>query len=116
MESELENVKSKISDETRTQIVAIAATTTSEERKKVADLIAKTKDPGYGASIVEFTPAMAATVIVEHNPHNRDWNPAWTLELARRMRSGIWQQNNQTPGFYTTGQLAEVSTASPRWH
>jgi pyruvate/2-oxoglutarate/acetoin dehydrogenase E1 component len=57
-------------------------------------------------------------IFIEHNPHNRDWDPAWSLELARRQRSHIWRKNNEVPGFYRDGKLADAQLCADygiRW-
>jgi hypothetical protein len=100
-------IKPKLGDELRARMLEVAATATPDERKRVADLIAKATDAEYGTELVEFTPAMAALIFLECNPHNRDWSPAWTVELSRRMKDGQWRKNNALPGFYVTGQLED---------
>jgi hypothetical protein len=100
-------IKPKLGDELRSQMMQVAIKATAEERKQVDSLILKATDSEYRTDLVTFTPAMAALIFLEHNPHNRDWSPQWTTEIARRMKDGQWRQNNALPGFYTTGQLED---------
>jgi hypothetical protein len=99
--------KRPVADDIKTQVMAVAVKATEAERKAVSDLQAKAKGAKYGAEVVGITPAMAALIFLEANPANRDWQPTKTQEWARRMRDGLWRQNNQAPGFYTTGQLED---------
>jgi hypothetical protein len=100
-------IKPKLGDELRSKMMEVALKATADERKAVSDLLAKAKDAEYGTELVRFTPAMSALIFLEANPHNRDWTPAWTLELKRRMVEGQWRKNNAIPGFYTNGQLED---------
>lgn len=91
----------------RTQIAAVAATATTDERAAVKTLIEKAKTTAYSAVLMTLSPAMCAILFLEHNPHNRDWRPLFSLDLARQIREGQWQWNNATLGFYTTGELQD---------
>ena len=94
-------------EDVKHQVMTVAVKATEAERKAVTDLISKSKGADYGAELFTITPAMAALIFLEANPSNRDWTPSKTLEWARRMTMGQWRQNNQPPGFYTTGQLED---------
>jgi hypothetical protein len=37
------------------------------------------------ATIIRLTPAVCAMIFLDHNPHNRDWKPAKTIEYGRIM-------------------------------
>jgi hypothetical protein len=98
----------KLADELRVRIMEVAVKATAEDRKQITNLIARAKDGTYGTELISFTPAMAAIIFLENNPHNRDWSAQWTLEVTRRMKAGQWRKNNALPGFYTTGQLEDA--------
>jgi hypothetical protein len=95
------------SDEVRAKIAAVAAAATDPDRKIVSDILNRASKGDYGSEIFNITPAAAALLFLEHNPHNRDWDPAWSLELSRRQRMRIWRKNNEVPGFYRDGNLAD---------
>jgi len=102
-----EPMKPKIADEVRMRLMEIAVKATAEERKMVSEIIARAQQGDYGTELLSYSPAMAALIFLEHNPHNRDWRPAWTLELSRRMKAGQWRRNNALSGFYTNGQCED---------
>lgn len=96
-------------DEFRTKIAAVAAAATSADRETVTAILidASRGQYGYGSRIYDITPGVAATLFLDHNSHNRDWDPAWSQELARRQKMNIWRKNNEVPGFYKEGKLAD---------
>jgi hypothetical protein len=97
-------------DEVRTKIAAVAAAATLNDRSTVNAILADAAvgEYGYGSKLYDITPGVGAVIFIEHNPHNRDWDPAWSLELARRQRMQIWRKNNEVPGFYRDGKLADA--------
>ena len=98
-------------DETRAKIVAVATAATEGDRRTVADILAEAARGEYGAGsehVYNITPGVGAIFFLEHNSHNRDWDAWWTLELARRQRMEIWRRNNEVPGFYRDGKLADA--------
>jgi hypothetical protein len=95
-------------EEVRPKIVAVAAAATAGDRRTVDDILAAASRGEYGSSIYDVTPGVGALLFTQHNPHNRDWDPSWSLELARRQRIHIWKKNNEPPGFYKDGALADA--------
>jgi hypothetical protein len=94
--------------ETRQKIVAVAANATAADRETVRLILAEAARGEYsGSKTYEITPGVGALLFLEHNPHNRDWDSSWSLELARRQRANIWRKNNEVPGFYKDGKLAD---------
>jgi hypothetical protein len=102
--------KQNLANEVRTKIAAVAAAATDDERKTVKDILALAAKGQYGAGPKPYniTAGIGAVLFLEHNPHNRDWDPKWSLELSRRQRAGIWRLNNECPGFYKDGKLADA--------
>jgi hypothetical protein len=100
-------IRMKRTDEVRQAIVAVAAKAPDADRKTVEDILTAAKSGEYGSKLFHITPSVAALLFIEHNPHNRDFDPAWALELARRQRNGLWLKNNELPGFYKDGNLAD---------
>lgn len=95
-------------DDIRAKIAAVAAAATDGDRDILKAILTDAATGKYGSKTYDITPAIGALIFLEHNPHNRDWDPAWSLELARRMRIGIWRKNNEVPGFYTDGKLEDA--------
>jgi len=100
--------KQSRADDVRTKIAAVAANATATDRRIVTDILTRAATGEYGSSTFDITPGVAALLFLEHNPHNRDFDPGWALELARRQRAGIWRKNNEPPGFYKDGALADA--------
>jgi hypothetical protein len=94
-------------EELRTKIAAIAAKATEAERRKVDQIISQARVGDYQAEKETLTPAIAAILFLEVNPHNRDWRPEWTEELVRRLNTGQWQNNGDTIRFYQDGAMAD---------
>jgi hypothetical protein len=94
-------------DDVRTRIVAVATSATETDRRTVQEILSRAASGEYGSKTHDLTPGVAALLFIEHNPHNRDWDPSWTLELARRMTAHLWKKNNEPPGFYKDGALAD---------
>lgn len=95
-------------DDVRTQIIAVAATATPEERAAVEHIIARAMNAERSCGFYKLTPPMSALLFLDHNSRNRDWRvdgPKGCLELARRMREGLWKFNGVGIGFYVTGAL-----------
>lgn len=99
--------KQKKHDELRGLIVAMSAKATDEDRALVKRMIARANTGEYGAEVFAVTAGAAAILFLEYNPHNRDWAPIWSQELARRMAAGLWRKNNECPGFYNDGVLED---------
>lgn len=96
-----------VSNEIRKKIADVAARASEADKKALATLIAEAKQGAYRIVVKSITPPMAASIFLEHNPHNRDWSPLWSEELARRQIEGQWRKNNATIGFYSDGILAD---------
>lgn len=99
-----------VADEVRAKIVAIAAGATADDKKKVAEIIARAKKAKRDAGVFTITAAVAAILFLQHNPHNRDWRPEGPKscgEYARRMSTQQWKFNNASIGFYVDGQLED---------
>lgn len=94
--------------ELRTEIATVAATTNPDDVKTVSEILAAAKEGKRRVVQYVLTPAVMATLHSRHNPHNRDTNPSWVRELARRMKAGQWRWNNELPGFYDSGELADA--------
>ena len=104
----LSTARQNRADEVRAKIAAVAAAATEEDHEMVKAILAIAARGQYaGSKVYEVTPGVGALLFIEHNPHNRDWDPSWSLELARRQRVGIWRKNNEIPGFYKDGKLAD---------
>lgn len=102
------NPAARLADETVAKIRAVANSATAAEKKSVQDLISRASKSARESTVVTLTPAMCAILFLDHNPHNRDWRPATTLEYARVMGlPGAWQWTNQGIGFYTDGLLED---------
>lgn len=98
------------SDIIRNAIIAVAAKATEEDRKFVADIIARAKRGKFESDVMTFSPIVSALLFLEHNPLNRDWRADGTRscsEYARRMRAGLWRPNNASIGFYKDGQIED---------
>ena len=105
----VESTRNRV-DELRMRVAAVAAAATQSDRQMVSEMIATSVQDhprGLASGVYSITPGAAAILFIEHNPHNRDWDPAKTVELERRMRIGIWEPNNMSPGFYKDGALAD---------
>src|SRR5262249_23896151 len=102
------NPAARLADETVAKIRAVAKSATAAEKRSVHDLISRASKSARESTVVTLTPAMCAILFLDHNPHNRDWRPATTLECARGMGlPGAWQWTNQGIGFYTDGLLED---------
>jgi hypothetical protein len=99
--------KRTVADEVREQIVAVAATAVDADRKLVDRLVERAKTKKRGAEMVTLSPAACALLFLDHNSHNRKWEPSWSRELARRAASGLWEYNSATIGFYVDGKLGD---------
>lgn len=109
-DSNVQSIKKDASEEVRNAIIAIAATASAADKKKVAEIITQAKIGEFSTKIFVITPPMAAILFLEHNPHNRDWRADGTKscrEYARRMTVGQWKRNNAAIGFYVDGQLED---------
>jgi hypothetical protein len=95
-------------EEIKAKITATAAGATDADRKVVDQILDLAKKGEYGAQIFTLTPQICALLFVERNRHNRDFDPGWALELARRMTAGLWKKNNEVAGFYRDGVLADA--------
>ncbi len=96
-----------LSEQLRERIVAVSNRASEADRRSLASLIAEAKKGEFSVAIHAITPQMAALIFLHHNPHNRDWSPIWSEELARRQTGGQWRKNNATLGFYSDGVLAD---------
>jgi hypothetical protein len=84
-------------NELQTRIVAVAATASDDDRRivqKIYDEARKSDATRITGTPQMITPPMAVILFVSHNPHNRDWYPEWSLELARRMEDDQWCDAN----------------------
>jgi len=100
-------IKRKAEDELRQRIVAVAGAASSEDRRKVMDMVAEARKGVYRPQVYDITSGMAAILFTEFNSHNRDWTASWTLELLRRIQHGLWRQINASPGFYDNGLVED---------
>src|SRR6266571_4522642 len=100
-------IKRKPEDELRERIANVATAATSEERRKVLDLVAEAKKGVYRPQAYDISSGMAAILFTEFNSHNRDWTASWTLELLRRIQRGLWKQINASLGMYDNGLLED---------
>lgn len=91
----------------KTEIAKVAATATEADRTFVANLIAKATTSDYTPELIALSPAVCALLFLEHNPHNRDWKPLYTEQLARQIQKGLWRKNNASIGFYRNGALQD---------
>src|SRR5262245_4457972 len=94
--------------ELRNEIAAVAATANPDDVKTVSEILTAAKDAKRRVVSYVLTPPIMATLHSRHNPHNRDTNATWVRELARRMKAGQWRWNNELPGFYDSGELADA--------
>jgi len=67
--------KQSRADDVRTKIAAVAANATATDRRIVADILTRAATGEYGSSTFDITPGVAALLFLEHNPHNRDFDP-----------------------------------------
>jgi hypothetical protein len=86
MDTNNTTAKPKLADSLGAEVAATAATANAEDRKKVMEIIVRAKTGVYGPAVYDVTPGMAAILFTDHNPHNRDWGPPWTIELGPRRR------------------------------
>jgi hypothetical protein len=100
-------IKRRAEDELRERIAAVAAAASSEDRRKVLDLVAEAKKGIYHPLAYDITSGMAAILFTEFNSHNRDWTASWTLELQRRIQRGLWKQINASLGMYDNGLVED---------
>jgi hypothetical protein len=107
LEKTMPDEKQKKIEEIRSQIVEVMAKATNDDRNLVKRMISRANTGEYGSETFSISPGAAAILFLEHNPHNRDWVPSWSQELSRRMATGFWKKNNQTPGFYTDGVMED---------
>jgi hypothetical protein len=102
------NPAARLADETMATIRAIAQSATPADKKAVQDLLARAAKGVKEATIVSLTPAMCAMIFLDHNPHNRDWKPAKTIDYTSIMsEENGWQWINQGIGFYTDALLED---------
>jgi hypothetical protein len=92
-------------DDIRTQIIAIAATATPEDRRAVDEIIARATAAEPSSDVYKLTPPMSALIFLNHNSRNRDWRVERSLEFSRRMQERFWKYNGLSIGFYATGVL-----------
>jgi len=102
------NARQARTEEVRSRIAAVVTTATETDRRTVQEILTRASTGDYGSKTYDITPGVAALLFIEHNPHNRDWDPSWSLELARRQTTGLWKRNNEPPGFYKDGALADA--------
>jgi len=100
-------IKRKLEDEERDRIGAIATAASSEDRRKVLEMVAEARKGVYRPQAYDLTAGMAAILFTEFNSHNRDWTASWTLELLRRIQRGLWRQINASIGFYDNGLVED---------
>jgi hypothetical protein len=100
-------IRKSLADEVRGQVTTVASNATEKDRNAVNALVANVTGAEFGARVETFSPGMCALLFLFHNSHNRPWNPGWTLELARRMKTGIWKKNSMSAGFYSNGKLED---------
>jgi len=96
-----------LSEELTDQIKLVADRATDADRKLVGEMIERARAGKHDSEIRSVPPAACALLFLKHNPHNRDWSPAWSQELARRMKAGQWMWNNASFGFYVDGALSD---------
>lgn len=101
-------IKRSLADEVRGQVAIAASHAVDADHKAVADLIKRAAGASFATEIVKLTPGMCALLFLNHNSHNRPWRPGWTLELARRMRTGLWKRNSMSIGFYVDGTVEDM--------
>jgi hypothetical protein len=101
-------IKRSLADETRGQVAIAASHATETDHKAVAELVKRATGAPFSNDIVTLTPPMSALLFLNHNSHNRPWNPSWTLELARRMRAKLWKKNSMSVGFYVDGLIEDM--------
>jgi hypothetical protein len=107
----MENPKPKgqptLEEELRLKIKVVANGAAADDLKMLDEILTKARSGQRESGYFVVTPPMAATLFLEHNPHNRDWAPAHSVELERQMRLGQWSWNNATIGFYRDGCLGD---------
>lgn len=95
-------------EDIRTKISAVAAEASESDRREVDQIITQAKVGDYQAEKATMTPGMAALLFLNHNPYNRDWKGAWSVELLRRIESSEWRANGDPVRFYKEGVLADA--------
>lgn len=100
-------LKRSLADEVRGDVAIAASKATQEDHKAVTDLVRYATGHEYSSEVRKFTSGMCALLFLNHNSHNRPWRPAWTLELARRQKVGLWKRNSEPFAFYVDGLAAD---------
>ena len=59
------------------------------------------------AGFETITPAKAASILANHNPHNRRLRQTYVDRLARDMEAGRWHDHHQAIGFNGDGSLVD---------
>jgi hypothetical protein len=101
-------IKRSLADEVRGEIAIAASKATEKDHKAVNDLIRRATNSAFSVELITLTPAMCALLFLNHNSHNRPWSPGWSLELARRMKTGQWKRNSMSTGFYNDGTVEDM--------
>jgi hypothetical protein len=99
-----------IADKITAAIDAAYAAATDEDRAKVAALVEKAmahSPTNELYELIEYTPGMAALIIIEHNKRNREFTPEHVGNLADDMAHGRWRKNGDTYTWYLSGQWAD---------
>jgi hypothetical protein len=99
--------KLTIIDQVKMAIREAAQKATPDDHELVDTIIARAKLGHKESDKYLLTPAACALLFLNHNPHNRDWSPNTSLELARRMKDGEWKWNSQSISFYADGNLSD---------
>ena len=92
----------------RAEVAAVTAKATAADNQMIDEIIALARKGQRDFCRYAPTPAVMAILHIRYNPHNRDITVPWVRELARRMAGGMWQWNNEVPGFYNNGDLADA--------
>ena len=101
-------IKRTLADEVRGNVAIATSKATEKDHKAVAELVRRATGASYSVEMVTLTPGMCGLLFLNHNSHNRPWNPGWTLELARRMKGNQWKQNSMAIGFYADGTVEDM--------
>ena len=102
--------------------VGVELAATEIDHQLVADLIATaSRSTELRSNTYLISPGAAALVFLEHNGHNRDWDPIKTTEYARRMSvgctatpSGSGRLPASTPPRSTRSRRGSPLTPPPR--
>jgi hypothetical protein len=105
---DLPPMRRSLADEVRGRIALMTAMAGEADHKAVNDLVTKAKGAPFSTEICTLSGAMCGLLFMNHNAHNRPWNPGWSLELERRMKTGLWQKNSMSGGFYDDGLVEDL--------